>query len=95
MLKNSQYQSNEATVDRLHMTPTRNRNSLKETRFESVRKSANRTSVNNKSTLFLNVEDITKAINNLNNLVNALWVLDNNKIFLFVCRECYSFFSNK
>ncbi|RNA24521.1 isoform B isoform X1 [Brachionus plicatilis] len=77
-LKSSQYQSNEATVDRLHMTPTRNRNSLKETRFESVRKSANRTSVNNISTLFLNVEDITKAINNLNNLVNAMGVLDNN-----------------
>lgn len=77
-LKNSHYQSIEANVDRSYMTPIRNRNSLKETRFESIRKPVNRTSVSNISTLFLNVEDITKAINNLNNLVNAMAVLDNN-----------------
>ncbi|CAF0734066.1 unnamed protein product [Brachionus calyciflorus] len=39
---------------------------------------SNRSSANNISTLFLNVEDITKAINNLNNLVNAMGVLDDN-----------------
>ena len=77
-LKNNHYQSIDASVERAHMSPVRNKSSFKETRFESIRKSGHKTSINNISTLFLNVEDITKAINNLNNLVNAMGVLDNN-----------------
>lgn len=76
--KKSHYQSIDTSVERTHMSPVKNRSSFKETRFETIRKSAHKTSINNISTLFLNVEDITKAINNLNNLVNAMGVLDNN-----------------
>lgn len=76
--KNSNYYSaNEVNMTESLNTPSHKsaRSSLKDTRFEQ-KKSANRSSSNNISTLFLNVEDITKAINNLNNLVNAMGVLD-------------------